>query len=147
MSDSTSHIKQILQIISQRYDIDFEDMYNLVCLHLQKNSCIDDYKETEDPKTCYALVRNKKGVCRCARGPTHGQFCKTHHQQFTDNKLQHGYHKKTNTIRETEKITINNIDYLLDKKTNKVYSVPKGIYIGYLSENTKDIDMIIEINK
>lgn len=145
ITDLATHTKLVLQIISERYDIDFEDMNNLVNLQLQYNRSLHQECQERDGVTCFAYVKNKNGVCRCARGQTNEQFCKTHHKLFLENKLPHGYHKKRNIVLETEKIVIRNVDYLLDRKTRKLYSSAKGLFVGYLTES-RDIDEIFEID-
>jgi hypothetical protein len=146
-SELISHTENVLKIISERFDIDYEDMFNLISLELKFDTLVPTTKHshTENETTCFAYVNNKKGICRCARGKTFGDFCKTHYNHYMAGTLTNGFYSpKTGPSIETIKITINKKEYLYEPIKRKIYSLPttnkQSRFIGYLSANEKYIE-------
>lgn len=143
-TDIISHTQKVLQTIASKFDIDYDDMFNLVSLEFNFDMMlVTKTMPIETDKTCYAYVNNKKGFCRCARGKTIGNFCKTHHNHFEKGSLPHGYYQPDKITTEAERICIGGKTYLYEKSKKKLYSIPKpnnpSIFIGYLGENNKEI--------
>ena len=125
--------------------MEYDDVLNLVLLELRYDTMLTPKQSKDNAElTCYAYVKNKNGICRCARGQTVDTFCKTHHKQFVDGTLAHGCFKNDVklTTQDVKKITINKVEYYLEPLTQKLYSIPKSNsqpnFVGYLQENENE---------
>lgn len=126
---------KILSLISDRYDIDYEDLFNLVSLELNFDRILQ-CENTTEASTCHAFIKSKNGVCRCSRGKSNNDFCKTHYRQYCEDKLPHGYYNPSpKKINEVAQICVNGKKYLYDNVSNKVYNTTNH-FIGYLDENS-----------
>jgi hypothetical protein len=122
-----AHTKNILKIIADNYDLDYDDMFNLVNLEMNFGTKrINKDDSNFDDTKCYAFVKNKNGICRCNRGKTSENFCKTHYSQMQTGKLQYGCVQTQKTVVPVQKIQMNDADYLYDNISKKVYSMPKN---------------------
>jgi hypothetical protein len=142
-TDIISHTQNVIRIIANKYDLDYQDLYNLISLEFKYDNMILPDTTKENTLTCFAFVKNRNGLCRCARGKTFGNFCKTHSIAFKENNLPFGFFTpKKNTI-ETEPIIINNITYLYEKLRRKIYSMPEpnkpSMFLGYLNQQKNHI--------
>jgi hypothetical protein len=144
MTDIITHTKMILRIISKRYDIDYEDLYNLICLELKYDKMILPEETDENISNCFAYVKHRGNneLSRCNRGKTVGNFCKPHFSLFEENSLPHGFYQLREPM-ETEKIIINNKAYLYEKLKRKIYTIPEDntlpTFVGYLNEQKTNI--------
>ena len=100
-----------LEIVAEYYDLDFEDLVRLVEIKNQcfekdtiGKACADCKLKTPDmdldkkpttgkhvdvkPPTCLAFVKAGE---RCKRNATCNEFCKTHFQMLSSNRLKFGH--------------------------------------------------------
>jgi hypothetical protein len=159
-----NHTKNVLRLIAERFDLDYDDMYNLTALEFQfdrllmfdgQNAAVGvsggGGNIDNNDATCRAFIKNKctGAMCRCSRNKTTDKFCLTHDKQFKGDALKYGYDKQTKTtttIQEVTKITVKDVEYLYQPLTRKVYNISKSTsfpsFVGYLSEKDNDIELI-----
>jgi hypothetical protein len=71
-------IASVLRIISDEFDIEYEDMYRYIKLRMKLNDKVTmpEKKRNNEKNKCMAYVKNATGVSQCDRGATCGDFCK-----------------------------------------------------------------------
>jgi hypothetical protein len=148
-----AHTKKVVQIVADRYDLDPDNVYNVVACLLRYDTfnlpVVEEKKEIQNDNydKCYAFVKNKHGICRCARGKTVGNFCKTHDQQHKENNLTYGFFQplEKKLMKKVERITIKNAEYYCESNTRKVYSIPENNkdsrFLGYLVEKNGEFEI------
>lgn len=139
MATKTEIVKEVLKIISDEFDVEFQDMFNYVRLYMS----LSDSQECK-PKTnvccesgkghksrCHAYVKKTEGVVeQCSRQQSHGCFCAMHSRHHKEGRLKHGYIKaekkseSNKSIRKLEKISLTSGQLFCDSMTGKIYYSP-----------------------
>jgi hypothetical protein len=143
MADTTV---QILQLISENFEIDFDDMFNLISLHLPsvlKKHCVMTETKCSDVK-CIANISNSNGIVRCSRSQKDGaDFCGIHHKMHLAGKMKHGTvtntsHQASKKARKTIQVVqcvVNDVLYFVEPKSKKTYNSMHK-FVGFICENT-----------
>ena len=152
-----THTQMIVKIIAEKYDMDYEDLLNLVDLELGDTIDAMGANADADDDMCHAYVRDKysdqtDGVCRCSRYKSIGDFCKPHHHQYINGALLYGAWAKARPdakLRNVRRVTLGAKEYFHEPATNSVYTIPrlkknKPIFVGYLNE-TKDGELCVSL--
>jgi hypothetical protein len=138
-NDIMVHTRNVLKIISEKFDINYDDMMNLINLELNLRGIY----ETHDK--CHAYISVENDVrCRCKNDKSKSIICNTHYMANKNNELKYGFVPPTKKdIIATEKVVVGKNTYLYDKIRRKLYTIPKpneqSVFVGYLSENKKHI--------
>lgn len=125
-------ITTVLRIVSDEFDIEYEDMYRYIKLRMRLNDKpkIPETTTTANKgkKQCLAYVKNATGISQCDRGATCENFCKTHFKQHNEGKLKHGHLQEVignglaKTIRKVNKIQLLPDHHLYqDPRTGQIY--------------------------
>ena len=153
-TDKLTHTQRIVKIIADKYDFDFDDLFNLVELELEDDTMASENTDAKpdakpdakldatmdktnadayDDDTCHAYVRDKygsqtDGVCRCSRNKSIGDFCKPHHHQYINGALLYGAWAKARPdakLRNVRRVTLGAKEYFHEPATNSVYTIPR----------------------
>ena len=109
-------------------------------------------QETIDETKCMAKIKNKDGKCvQCSRSKKQGNYCVTHYNHAAKGQLRYGEYSssqralcRTNKHRsrqtckrelELEFIIIDNIDYLIDPITRRVYDFDNMVLVGKIKDS------------
>jgi len=113
-----------------------------------------EIQETEsvDETKCMAKIKNKEGKCvQCSRSKKQGNYCVTHYNHAAKGQLRFGEYVSTQRVlcrtnknrnRQTSKndlelefIIIDNIDYLIDPVTRRVYDFDNMDLVGKIKDS------------
>lgn len=119
---------RILSIIADKYDLDLEDLTNLVALEMR-------LPKTKSNVSCHAYVKGNNGVCQCTKAKHTGDFCAAHSVKFSQGTLPYGH--VNGSYIQTEKINVNNCEYLYHSTTQRIYSATDKVpcFLGFLTIN------------
>ena len=135
------HTKHVLQLISDKFDMDYEDMYNYISLCCGFDKMMKhDKLLIPSPTSCCAFINNNNKLSLCSRSRHDCKsFCKTHQKLFDENKLRNGFYKNTINVIDVKKMTINNKEFFVQESTKKIYDIDTMLFKGYLKENDNGI--------
>lgn len=134
----TEFVKTVLKLVSEEFDVEFQDMFNYVrlCICLTDDERFDMCESNAGAgqnNTCHAHVKKPDGtVSQCTRGKVNGCFCAMHDRHHKEGRLKHGYIKtkdesKSNnkSIRKLEKLSLTSGQLFYDPMTGKIYYSPE----------------------